>query len=393
MSVGSWEFFAFAALVIVLYHLYNGPRYHLWVLALANVLFLATWLETPQETWLAVGTIVAGYAVGRLLQDGRLRGRVVVAVYAAALLGIFVYTHRYGLALVGYSYLMFKQIHALIDAEAGRLPTLRPLAWFDYTCGFYVWLSGPIQRYGDFVAQADRDGRPPDTGQVLAALDRVVNGCFKVLLVAPWIAAHTGPAVVLEAPAAPYFWGRVAAFAFGYYAFLYLDFGGYCDIVIGLAALLGLQLPENFRRPWLARNMLDFWQRWHVTLSLWLRDYVFNALYLALLRGIPRGGAVWAVLAYLVTFDVAGLWHGLTWNFIGFGLMHGVGTAANQVGRMALKRWLSPAALARYQGHHALRVPATVLCQSYVALSMLIFAYPPHTLLAVWNVARLQVGG
>jgi alginate O-acetyltransferase complex protein AlgI len=105
---------------------------------------------------------------------------------------------------------------------------------------------------------------------------------------------------------------------------LYLDFSGYTDIVVGLVRLMGFRLAENFNRPWLARNIQDFWNRWHITLSHFVRDYVFTPLNRKIAHGVaPRWQFPLVLAAYLLTMLLIALWHATTWGFLMFGLLHG----------------------------------------------------------------------
>jgi len=123
-----------------------------------------------------------------------------------------------------------------------------------------------------------------------------------------------------ELPPAPWLW--LGTFLLP--VILYLDFSGYCDIVIGLVRLMGFRLAENFDRPWLARNIQDFWNRWHITLSHFVRDYVFNPINSKIARTVPPRRQFPLVLAaYLLTMLLIALWHATTWGFLVFGLMHG----------------------------------------------------------------------
>lgn len=396
MKVGSFEFFAFVAAVVAACHLYRSASYRLAVVTAASFLFMATWIETPAQALLIAGVVLAGFVMLRLTQSGWIRGPIPGLLYGAGLLAIFMTSHRATTSLagtaaptvsvpllVGYSYLMLKQIHMLVDAQGGRLQPVTFLAYLGYTCGFYTWLSGPIQRYDDFAVQVRGQGDPTSAETMLLAIDRILDGCFKALLIAPWLARQSILPPQLEGTETLRFWGHIAAFYFGFYVYLYLDFSGYCDIVIGAAALTGLRLPENFRQPFLARNLLDFWQRWHITLSMWLRDYVFTFTYASLLRTWPAMATACATAAYLVTFDLVGVWHGVSVNFVLYGLMQGIGTAFNHLGHVALTRFLSRNARRRYERNPLIRVVAIVVCQCYVALAMLVFAYPLPSLRGV----------
>ena len=120
--------------------------------------------------------------------------------------------------------------------------------------------------------------------------------------------------------------------------FLYCNFSGYIDIVIGIAWLIGISLPENFDRPFSADSFIDFWNRWHITLSTWLKTYVYNPLLLGLMRRYPSESLapVWGVIAFFVTFFLVGAWHGQTSTFLFFGVLQGLGVSLNKLYQIVL---------------------------------------------------------
>ena len=148
---------------------------------------------------------------------------------------------------------------------------------------------------------------------------------------------------------------RIAQFvllAYAYMFFLYFNFSGYCDVVIAGAALVGLRLPENFNAPFLSRNILEYWTRWHITLGFWIRDYLFTPFYKAGVERFPQRTLAIAVIGYFFAFSLAGLWHGSTLNFLIYGLLNGAGLSAAKLweyviikrsGRPGLRRYLAQA--------------------------------------------------
>jgi alginate O-acetyltransferase complex protein AlgI len=193
---------------------------------------------------------------------------------------------------------------------------------------FPTYLSGPMDRYGRF--RRDFENPLPLTQDAAAeACWRIVLGLFKKTVLsaacAPFAyAAYTTPA--LGAISAGKAWVAVYAYAF----LLYFDFSGYSDLAIGSARLFGIAVPENFRNPYFKRNIIEFWTSWHITLSTWLRDYLFVPIGKALMKRKRRGGGNLpvALASYLVTFAIAGIWHGDGWNFLAWGVWHGLGLSA-----------------------------------------------------------------
>ena len=189
-------------------------------------------------------------------------------------------------------------------------------------------------------------------------------GFFKVSVVSPVLLfAQERSAVAVAAP----------LFA----VYLYANFSGYMDVVIGTARFLRLELPENFDRPFAATGYVEFWGRWHMTLSAWFKTYVYSPLLMALMRRYPSSAAepYLGVLAYFVTFFFVGVWHGQTAMFLVFGVLQGAGVSANKLYQIVLTRKLGRK---RYRA----------LCArpAYAALSRgLTFAYFAFTLLWFWT--------
>lgn len=179
-----------------------------------------------------------------------------------------------------------------------------------------------------------------------------------------------------DAAVAPNDWGRVSrilAFFYSYPAYVYINFAGYCSVVIAAASLLGLRLPENFDRPYLARNMIEFWNRWHITLSHWLRDYLFTPGYKALAQRWPTRAASMVPLCYFMVFLVAGVWHGSSANFVVFGMLHGTGVSVAKMWENHLIRRLGRKGLKQYLQSRKIRVVATLINFHFVCSTFLFF--------------------
>jgi D-alanyl-lipoteichoic acid acyltransferase DltB (MBOAT superfamily) len=255
------------------------------------------------------------------------------------------------LATAGLSFLFFKLLHVLVDVADGSLKRPPPLHFANYCFNFTSFLLGPIQRFGDFDAQWTGRARSiePTFEAHLDAVLRVLRGLVKKYVLAEYLHPY---ALTSEADVAALSAGALLLKTYVFYAFLYCDFSGYCDIVIGVGALIGLRPPENFRLPFLATNVADFWLRVHRSLTLWLTDYVFNPLYASLLRSAAlRSQRLLALNAALTgTMLVSGLWHGTTASFVAFGLVHGVylvvfrtyeRVLTGKLGRKRLEAWRS----------------------------------------------------
>jgi D-alanyl-lipoteichoic acid acyltransferase DltB (MBOAT superfamily) len=160
-----------------------------------------------------------------------------------------------------------------------------------------------------------------------------------------------------------------------YPIFLYCNFSGFIDIVIGVGELLGFRLPENFNRPFSARNFLDFWGQWHITLSNWLKRYVFNPLMLTVMRRFPSVSLepFWAVLAYFITFALIGVWHGQTSEFLFFGFLQGLGVSMNKLYQILMTKALGRAGYKRLAAEPWYRAACRGLTYTWFAFTLVWF--------------------
>jgi alginate O-acetyltransferase complex protein AlgI len=222
----------------------------------------------------------------------------------------------------GYSYLAFRLLHTLFDRRSGRLPALDLAEYVAYVLFFPALSAGPIDRAERFVVEL-RAPLPLANDEWLQAGTRVVMGLFKKFVLADALAV-----ISINEQMAPYIRsvGWLWFFVFAYSLRIYFDFSGYTDLAIGMARLLGIQLPENFAAPYLKPNLTQFWNSWHITLTQWFRAYFFNPL-VRKLRTSAKSLPVWLIIAVSQTGTMLliGLWHGITWSFVTWGLWHGVG--------------------------------------------------------------------
>ncbi|MBN1967021.1 MAG: hypothetical protein JW910_20375 [Anaerolineae bacterium] len=245
------------------------------------------------------------------------------------------------IAWLGFSYVAFRLIHLLRDRQTGRLPLLTLQETLAYTIFFPAFTAGPIDRAERF--QKDWLALPQLTGLDAArwteGITRVAVGiCKKFVFADSLVLLSLNAANAGQADSAPGLW----LLLYGFGIRLWLDFAGYSDIAIGLGFLFGIRLPENFDRPYLQHNLVQFWQRWHKTLSDWARFYVFSPLSRALLtrRRPPKLKPTQVVfVAQLATMLTIGLWHGVSWSFIVWGLWHGIGLFVHKLWSDRTRKW------------------------------------------------------
>jgi D-alanyl-lipoteichoic acid acyltransferase DltB (MBOAT superfamily) len=219
---------------------------------------------------------------------------------------------------VGISFLVFRVLTYTIDIYRGELAPASTLDFGVYVAFFPYLLAGPIARARDFLPQlsSPREAHSVDAGRAFVL---ILGGLAKKMLIADYLSTHIVNGV-FASPQSFSSWETLWGIA-AYSVQIYCDFSAYSDIAIGISLLLGIELPENFNAPYTARTIQDFWRRWHITLSSWLRDYLYIPL------GGNRKGRGRTYVNLLVTFLLAGLWHGAGWTFVFWGGMHGVGLA------------------------------------------------------------------
>lgn len=278
-----------------------------------------------------------------------------------------------GFAILGVSYILLRQIEWLLWIDANDE---EPVVFMEYTAfvaGLFTLLAGPIVRYRDFRARFAANACDED--ELLQGLHRIVNGYFKVGLIAPILGDFSRGEWLHQHSASP--WAFVW-FVLVYPFYVYYNFAGYCDVVIGFARLANFKLPENFNQPFLATNIRDFWSRWHMTFSDWIRVHVFFPL-VRLARGgpTPLPASLAMALSVILTFVVVGVWHGPKLGFLVFGLLHAAAALAVSPYSWLLDRLLSERSRARYETNTFVRAVRVGLCFGYLALSMLFFERDP----------------
>lgn len=228
--------------------------------------------------------------------------------------------------LVGLSYFTFAGMSYVLDTYYERITPAQTVSeYLSYLVYFPKLIAGPIVRAADLLPQLRR-GVQISAQDIETGCAYLLVGAVKKLVIADQLASHVS--MILAAPqhfnAFTLLQGMV-----GYTVQIYADFSGYSDMAIGCARLMGFRFPQNFQMPYSAVNIAEFWRRWHITLSTWLRDYVFMPLEMAG-RGM-RSANVRASRNIVVTMLVCGLWHGANWNFVVWGGLHGLALAVYQV--------------------------------------------------------------
>ncbi|MCJ8166732.1 MBOAT family protein [Pontibacter sp. E15-1] len=340
MLFNSIEFFIFFPIVVILYFL--TPHNRRWLLLLlASYYFYMSW-KPAYAIILVISTLVDYFCsrtMGRYTDEEKARRKPWLYLSLASNLGILLLFKYYNffndsareLALglnvpyampafelllpMGISFYTFQTMSYSIDVYHGRIKPEKHLGIFALFVTFFPQLvAGPIERAGNLLSQMHQS-HPFDYYRIVAGLRRMAWGFFKKIIIADNLALMVNE--VYNNPGE--FQGFSLILATVFFAFqIYCDFSGYSDIAIGAAKVLGFNLMENFRSPYFAKTISEFWGRWHISLSTWFRDYLY----------IPLGGnrvVKWRWYYNLfIVFMVSGLWHGASWTFVIWGALHGI---------------------------------------------------------------------
>ena len=278
---------------------------------------------------------------------------------------------RFVFFFVGISYLSFRLVHLVQEVrnEVVQMPTLSEYLSF----AFFVptLLVGPINPYSKFIGSYRDPQRMK--GQTREALLRIVVGFTKYFFLGSLTAQFAYDGLLRDGhPHAPI---DLLIAVVAYPVYLFCNFSGFCDMAIGVSGLLGIEVAENFDRPFHARNIQEFWTRWHITLSTWIRDLLFTPLSKALIRRFgPKSANHCIAAAIVVSFLLVGVWHGKTLNFLVFGAWHGVGIATVHYYTVWLKKKLGRNGFVAYRENRVIRAVAVCMNFAFFAFTLFFFA-------------------
>ncbi len=324
--------------------------------------------------------LVAVYAVAQWLialvflwirRGGRNRLFFYAAVFLSLLplLGakfIPLFQPNYALFFLGLSYVTFRCLDVIIGIQDGLITAVPPILYFTFLLFFPPISSGPIDRFQRFA----EDWRHARSRQdFLADLDGAIHRIFTGFLY-KFILAALIQQYWLDPMAKGTNLLHIGSYMYAYTFYLFFDFAGYSAFAVGFSYLFGIHTPENFDRPFLSRDIRDFWNRWHISLSFWFRDHIYNRFVFTALKGHwfkDRYAA--SYLGYVITMGLMGVWHGTAWHFIVYGFYHGV--------LLALTAWLDR----RFKGNRLLNDPglgwralSILITFQLIAIGLLIFS-------------------
>ena len=266
--------------------------------------------------------------------------------------------------LMGASYMSFRAVQLLLDIYDGRLQKLRPVALGYFLLFFPAVSSGPIDRYRRFLSDLDR---PPDREHYRTLLAqgiwKLAGGCVSAVVISGFIQQYWLAAL----PASGF--GATLSYMYGYTFYLFFNFAGYSSMAIGTGYLLGIQMPENFNQPFLSVDMKDFWSRWHISLSTWLRDYLYSRFVMKSLKqkrfSNPRTASY---LGYVLNMMAMGAWHGLQPQYLLYGVYHSALMCLNEVLDLHCKSFRS------FKTHGAGQVVCVLVTFHLFSFGLLIFS-------------------
>lgn len=338
MLFNSWQYVVFLPLVVVVYYLLPHRVRWAWLL-IVSYYFYMSW--NAKLVVLISGTTFISWGASMLMERSPSKARrrlwlILAAVVSLGVLFFFKYfdfvttsiaavASRIGLPMdpfmlnlvlpVGISFYTFQTLGYVIDVYRGNLKAEHHFGIYALFVSFFPQLvAGPIERAGNLLPQF-RAVHTPDAGRMAWGLRYICWGLLKKVVIADYVAVFVNVTYNNLSLYTPMTW-VLATLLFAVQIFC--DFSGYTDIARGSAAMMGFDLMENFKAPYLARSIREFWRRWHISLSTWFMDYVYIPL------GGSRVGKFRHILNLFITFVLSGLWHGARWNFVLWGIYHGI---------------------------------------------------------------------
>ena len=373
----------------------HSPRAGIFVLAGASLFFYGAW--RPVYLLLLLASIAANFSLGLLMENPRRRsiiGMLGVALNIA-LLCYFKYTNFIldsvnvltgaPLPLVnvvlplGISFFTFQQIAYLVDVMRGAKVERDIVSYTLFVSFFPHLIAGPLVHHAEMIPQFKRSRTSRSAVLAARGMAIFVAGLFKKVVIADNLAQFVSPVFAhLDAGGGvTTSWAWLSTLA--YTLQIYFDFSGYSDMAVGLALLFGIRLPVNFRSPYKAASIIDFWRRWHITLSRFLRDYLYIPL------GGNRLGEPRRYVNLMLTMLLGGLWHGAGWNFLIWGGLHGLFLSINHLWQKA-----HGAAVKTSSSNHLAQAASWAV--TFVAVVVAWVFFRARTVAAAWAMLRALFG-
>jgi D-alanyl-lipoteichoic acid acyltransferase DltB (MBOAT superfamily) len=300
-------------------------------------------------------------------------------------LGHFVKMNVHGVPkLIGLSYLAFRCSRLVLEVrnKSVEMPTL--LQYLNFSFFFPTMFVGPINTYANYRRGFEKENIDCPAGR--SAL-RILVGFIKFRFLGNLCNKLTYSGLLIDDH--PHHWIDLPVAMVFFYLYLYCNFSGFCDMAIGAAGLIGISVPENFQDPFFSRNMREFWNRWHITLSQYMRDVVFSPLskFFTRLFGADRINLAVSV-TIMIVFLLIGIWHGPGWNYAIFGLLQGVGVIVTHFYTLGLKSSLGREGFRAYNSNRWIRAAAVAITFCYYSMTLFFFANTPEEIKEIFSVLR-----
>ena len=327
MLFNTYAFIFYFLLPVLIFYKFIPKNYKIWYLVLVSSIFYAQW--SIGDFFILLGSIVVNYGFATLLSKTEEHKRVIlysILLFNLLLLGYFKYSGFLHLSSgdillpLAISFFTFQQIAYIIEVYRKMVIVESFEKYLFFIMFFPQLVAGPIMHYTQVMQQVEqKNGLGLNMPYLQAGVVLFSMGLFKKVVLADGLIDISNHAFNHVGLAMGSFDAWMGLFAFSF--MIYFDFSGYADMAIGLALLFGIRLSMNFYSPYKAVNLIEFWRRWHITLSVFLRDHIYIPL------GGNRFGVGVQVFSLMLTMIIGGIWHGAGWNFLIWGGLHGVGLA------------------------------------------------------------------
>jgi D-alanyl-lipoteichoic acid acyltransferase DltB (MBOAT superfamily) len=272
--------------------------------------------------------------------------------------------------MVGLSYLAFRSSRLVLEVRNGSVKRPNFCEYLNFCFFLPTMPVGPINTYSNFRRGFEAQSLDFPAGR--CAL-RILVGAVKYQFLGALCNQLTYSNLLMDDHF--HHWMDLPVAILFFYLYLYCNFSGFCDMAIGAAGLIGIPVPENFENPFAARNVRDFWNRWHITLSQYMRDVAFAPISKFFARLLGPANVNHAIaLTIVVIFLLIGIWHGAGWNYAAYGAVHALGVVTNHYYTIGLKKWLGREGFKAYNSNPWIHAVAVALTFCYCAASLFLFA-------------------
>ena len=381
-------------LVFVPIALRKGGRYRREIFLIINIAVFMLTFSDVLSALVAAAWILIPYFAAPLIASGGKRCMIARRAYYIVMICVFLYLMHYdwimvfnylpyspALKFLGLSYFLFREVDYTMQYSYLKEMNLRiSLAdYLNYLLSFYTIMAGPIMRYEEFVTDFYKeDLRPIEKNEMLSVFQRILFGYVQVYVISALMSGWSAYWFDRVPKAGNIFKAIIIYLIFSVFnaLFIYFNFVGYCDIVVGGAYLAGMTLRENFNRPYLARTMVEFWNRHHISLSEWIRDYIYSPIIKMLLSGAFRKKLFEAqCIALFATFLIAGIWLGTNLNYLVYGLLEGLGVVLSSLYTDKLKKKYGKKGFKEYEKRKGVIVFEHLWTLFYVCISFSFVGY------------------